>query len=237
MIPDQWLSKVLNRPVYRLEVDSSFSEKYEEIRREEESLFRSKPVFIHAKVPTEQLLNIQALENLGFHLVDTNIVFNKPLSEDFNLLGNCEVRFTMPEDETQTVDLAGKSIVYSRFHQDNNFSIEMANKLKAEWVRNCFSGKRGQAMVIALVEGVIVGFLQLLISKDGIMRIDLMAVDAGHQRKGIGKDMISFAEMNSQGTKQVWAGTQIVNMPSIRFYQKLGFNMAETYYVFHYHNL
>ena len=92
-------------------------------------------------------------------------------------------------------------------------------------------------MVIALVEGVIVGFLQLLISKDGIMRIDLMAVDAGHQRKGIGKDMISFAEMNSQGTKQVWAGTQIVNMPSIRFYQKLGFNMAETYYVFHYHNL
>jgi ribosomal protein S18 acetylase RimI-like enzyme len=237
MIPDQWLSKILNRPVYRLEVDRSFSERFEEIKREEESVFCSKPVFIHAKVPTEQLLNIQTLEDLGFHLVDTNIVFNKPLSENFNLLGNCEVRFAMPEDETQTVDLAGKSIVYSRFHQDNNFSIETANKLKAEWVRNYFSGKRGQAMVIALAEGAIVGFLQLLISKDGIMRIDLMAVDAGQQRKGIGKDMIAFAEMNSCGIKQVCVGTQIVNIPSIRFYQNLGFNMAEAHYVFHYHNL
>ena len=235
---DPWLSDILDRPVYKLTVGESFEEKAKDSNNHEYTVLKSKPLFVYAKTLSDKHSEVKVLENLGFHLVETNIVFNRPISLTPQLADNCEIRFALPADEIQVVDLAGRTIVYSRFHQDDNFTKEIADKIKGEWVRNYFFGKRGQAMVVGVINKLVVGFLQLFIDgKDGIMRIDLIGVDKNYQRKGIGKDMIAFAEMNSQGIKYVWVGTQIVNVPSIRFYQSLGFNMVEAHYVFHYHNL
>jgi ribosomal protein S18 acetylase RimI-like enzyme len=133
------------------------------------------------------------------------------------------------------VEVAGRSFKYSRFHLDRAIPAELANKIKAAWVGNYFAGRRGQQMVIALVEGTIGGFVQLLYSQDKILTIDLIAVAENQRRKGIAGDMIAFAEAECGPFEHIRVGTQIANIPSMRLYEKLGFRVTEAHYVFHYH--
>ena len=60
-------------------------------------------------------------------------------------------------------------------------------------------------------------------------------VEEAYRRRGIAAEMIAFVE--SQFTPAVIAvGTQVANLPSVRLYEKLGFRLASTQYVFHFHN-
>jgi ribosomal protein S18 acetylase RimI-like enzyme len=135
------------------------------------------------------------------------------------------------------VGLARRSFIYSRFHLDKAIPRETADTLKAEWVGNYFTGKRGDQMVVALVDGTIVGFLQLLYGRDKTVTIDLISVDASQRRKGIASDMIAYAEAECGDFKQIRVGTQIANVPSIRLYEKIGFRVTGAQYVFHYHHV
>ena len=93
-------------------------------------------------------------------------------------------------------------------------------------------------MVIATIDSKIIGFLQLLKKKSEYFIIDLIATDKKHQKKGVAKSMIDYAQSyySSKQIKKIVVGTQIANIPSIKFYQKLGFIIKDAKYVFHYHN-
>jgi len=183
------------------------------------------------------LLAAKFLERAGFYLVETNIVFDKPIATKQPLGGNCAVRFAVSEDKGQVVELARNSFVYSRFHLDETIPSVVANTIKAEWVGSYFDGKRGENMVVALVDEKIVGFLLLLYGSDGVLIIDLIAVDKNQRRKGIAGDMIVYAESQYSGCSLIRVGTQVANIPSIRFYEKRGFRICGARYVFHYHHL
>ena len=90
-------------------------------------------------------------------------------------------------------------------------------------------------MVIALYKNKPIAFLQLIL-KGGALIIDLIAVSYNHRGQKIGPALIKFASENIKSEK-ILVGTQISNIPSIKLYQKLGFNHIESDYVFHYHNL
>jgi ribosomal protein S18 acetylase RimI-like enzyme len=227
---DPWLTEIIQRDVYHLVIDDGL---FEEDLPGQLNKLQSKPVFIDVKVPTNNLVAVKLLEKHGFNLIDTNIVFDKPINVERDLIGHCEVRFAIPNDQQLVAELAGKSFIYSRFHLDKLLS-DVAGKVKSEWANNYFLGKRGDQMVIALVDGVIVGFLQLLY-RDALI-IDLIAVEAKHHRKGIASDLISYAEVNCSRFDTIRVGTQIANIPSIRFYENLGFRVSGAQYVFHYHN-
>ena len=79
-----------------------------------------------------------------------------------------------------------------------------------------------------------IGFL-LLIFKKKHMIIDLIGVDYKYQGKGFASDMIKFA-FNKLKYETVTVGTQISNTQSIRLYEKLGFKLSLSNYIFHYHN-
>jgi ribosomal protein S18 acetylase RimI-like enzyme len=239
LVHDQWLSNILQRDVYRLTVDDNLLNQIGDEALETHNLLKelkAKPVFIYAKVSTKSLAAIKFLEDSGFNLVDTNIVFDKPI-EIQNLTGEYLIRFAVPEDQDMVVELARKSFIYSRFHLDPCISSEIANTVKGEWVRNYFLGKRGDQMVIASTNGVIEGFVQLLYGQDKTLTIDLVAVDPKHRRKGIAGDMITYSETECKGFDQIQVGTQIANIPSMRLYEKLGFRVSSAHYVFHYHNI
>lgn len=238
VVTDPWLTDILQRDVYRLVVDVATLGKNGNDILCLNDLVESKadrPIFAYTKVATAALPAVKFVEQLGFNLIDTNIVFDKPISSSSTLRGHCQVRLAVPADEAQTVEVARQNFIYSRFHLDNAIPLEVANTIKAEWVRNYFLGQRGQQMVVAAVDGRIVGFLQLLYSNDDALIIDLIAVDKEHHRKAIASDMIAFAEANCGGFKQIRVGTQIANIPSIQLYEKIGFRMAGADYVFHYH--
>ena len=145
----------------------------------------NKSVFMYAKVPTYHLIGARALERVGFHLIDTSVVFEKKMMSTYDSSGEVVVRFAQPEDENQVVAVASTSFIYSRFHLDPEIPNNIANTVKTEWVRNYFRGQRGDQMIVALIDNQIVGFNQLLFDQDRILTIDLIAVDTKYHRKGI----------------------------------------------------
>ena len=49
--------------------------------------------------------------------------------------------------------------------------------------------------------------------------------------------LIASAARDIPGPKTVRVGTQIANIPSLRLYESLGFRIADTHYVLHYHKI
>ena len=129
--------------------------------------------------------------------------------------------------------IAGSAFRYSRFHLDPWVGNELAHHIKREWIRNYVLRKRGDALLVARHEGRPVGFLAALVSH-GTAVIDLVAAAPDSSRMGIGAALThAFAERYRDVPRLV--GTQVSNMPSIRLYTKLGFELLHSQYVLHHH--
>jgi ribosomal protein S18 acetylase RimI-like enzyme len=75
-----------------------------------------------------------------------------------------------------------------------------------------------------------------LFGPEGTLIIDLIAVDERHRRKGIATGMIAYAESHCGHFETIRVGTQVANIPSLRFYERAGFLVSASNYVFHYHH-
>ena len=232
---DEWFSRILNRKTYRLAVPNGVDEGLRASLAEIKKEVRNSALFIYAKVDVRELQGIRFLEEEGFHLVDTNVVFEKPVSRGPFPEPPCIIRLATPADQNQTVDLARRSFHASRFHLDPQIGLEQANRLKAEWMQSFFLGKRGDQMVLAEELGKITGFLLMMKMPDGAVLIDLIAVDSASRQKGTASAMIAFAQKTNPTASSIRVGTQVANVASIRLYEKLGFRLTQSQYVFHYH--
>lgn len=193
-------------------------------------------VFSYAKIATDKIRDVSYLSDLGFRPVDVALTYdNKPLSVSRSGIS----RFAVSEDREAVRGLASKGFVYSRFHLDPFISDTTANIIKRDWAGNFFDGNRGDGMVVAELNGNVVGFLQLIWGKNDCLVIDLIAVDSAFRNQGIGRDMIAYASLNGTGNGQIpvqlRVGTQAANIPSVRFYESLGFRLVGSQYVLHYH--
>jgi ribosomal protein S18 acetylase RimI-like enzyme len=238
LIADQWLSAVLKRDTYRLAMEgdagTDMCDRAGTGYRALQDLKRG-PLFLYSRVSPTRMDRIAFLEEEGFHLVDTTLTMEKPMTVAEPREVGADVRFAAAGDADETAALAGRAFAFSRFHLDPAFSRETADRIKAEWARSFFSGRRGNAMVLAEVDHRVAGFLQLLYTR-GTLVIDLIAVDERHRRKGIANAMISYAESQCGDFETIRVGTQVANTPSLRFYGKAGFLVSASNYVFHYHH-
>ncbi len=236
---DEWLSSMLGRDTYSLTFDTAadFSAPG---RSEEEELLRLlnvDPVLLFTKVPPTENRLIRFLEEKRFRLVDTNLLFHKPVVLYEGTRKDAVVRFAAPADEANAVSIARSSFIYSRFHLDSQIPKETADKIKAEWVGNYFRGQRGSRLVVAEEEGHVIGFMLVLCDEERrLITIDLIATEKAHRQRGIAAEMVRFAEGAMQHYKEITVGTQLANMPSIKLYERLGFTLQSASYVFHYHN-
>ena len=230
---DAFLTSHLEKETYRLDIRDQLGEVDIDAVRQ----LQKQNVFIYGKVPMTDIDAMAQLTNLGFQLVETAVTLEKDeLSKEGPHLEN-DVRLANPEDEEATVSVAASSFEYSRFHVDPSIDTALANRVKAEWVRNYFLGQRGSDMVLGLVDGAVAGFLQLLIVKD-VLVIDLIAVAAGARHRRLATDMINFAQMNCRGECVKYrVGTQLTNLPSLKLYQNMGFRIVNKNHVYHYHSV
>lgn len=223
---DAWLSRVLRRKTGRLAFRTAppGAEEREPLAAWD---------FIYAKVGSENLARVRFLEEAGFRLIDTNVYLEKPIFRK-RAAADSRIRHSEPRDREGVMAVAAKSFRYSRFHLDRAFSGKTANRVKAQWAGGFFAGTRGTAMVVAEDAGEIRGFLLLIDSPEKIL-IDLIAVDPDCRNNGIATGLIRFAESDSKKCAMIGAGTQIANAPSLGLYEGLGFRIASSQYVFHYH--
>ncbi len=233
IIKDEWLSGIFGHDVYAVILDSAFTGGTGP--KSLKDLQRSR-VFLYSKVSCDDLNGIGFLNDSGFYLVDTNVVFEKKISLSHGEVSLQMSRFAGSDDEDAVARIAESAFTLSRFHRDENISDTTANRIKGEWARNYFRGRRGDFMVVAENGKEMTGFLQLIKGNDHQLVIDLIAVDKAHRERGMARDMIDFAGSHCGDFRTIRVGTQLVNAKSIRFYENIGFRYVSSQYVFHYMN-
>jgi len=231
IVLDHWLSGIFKKEVYDIKVDKA---PFNEIEHFVKKL-QMADTFLYSKVDVTNLQAVRLMECLGFYLVDTSVTFEKNISTGCCLTKSNEIRFAKPEDVKSTVELARNNFAYTRFFLDEKIDNEVANLVKAKWVENYFLRKRGTHMVVALIDGQIKGFTQL-IKQDKLLIVDLIAVIENERNKGLGGDMMIFAEQSVDDIERIRVGTQVANVPAIRLYEKMGYRFTKGQYIFHYHS-
>ena len=231
IVSDPWMSSILNHPAYQVKIDD---DALVENVLQQLCLIPEKKIFASAKIPTRRLDYCNYLLKNQFCLADTNVTFDKEIRGE-SYQSNCHIRHTCKQDIYRVMELAERSFLLSRFHLDPFFSKNIAIRIKREWVSNFYSGKRGDALIVAEIDEKIVGFLLILFTQEDVT-VDLVAADESYRRRGIARSLLMFIEVHFTGFQRIIAGTQIANIVSQRFYESLGFQVCDTRYVFHYHH-
>lgn len=228
---DEWLGARLGRRAFHV----LFPEKgwnRGEAERRFAPVLGAEGVFVDASVDAACLDVVRDCEDLGFRLADTNLRFERlgPPPQ-----GNCPLapRPARPEDREGVAALARRAFICSRFHRDPFLSQDRADEVKAAWAANFFSGRRGDGLMVAEADGQVAGFL-LYLNRQGMMVIDLVAVDAPWRAMGLGTRLVAEA-FGVSGQTGLVVGTQAANLPALRLYQSLGFRLAGVQYVLHHH--
>jgi ribosomal protein S18 acetylase RimI-like enzyme len=216
---DAWLSEVMARPVWRVDGSGDLAE------------LVTKPGFYFAKVATDRVRDVRTLTTAGFALVDTAVTFE--LVREVPIASAIEVRECTEHDAEAVLAIAGSAFRYSRFHLDPAIDDRLAHHVKREWIANYVRKQRGDALLVAHHDGKPAGFLAALVSH-GTAAIDLVAVATDAHGKGVGSALCAAFAQRYAGMPRV-VGTQVVNVPSIRMYTKLGYELARSQYVLHHH--
>jgi len=235
-IKDEWLSEQIAKSVYQLKVNDLLEDNFAQDWKVFKKCHIKENYFVFSKISTTSVNMWQCLEKANFKLIDTNVKFelHGNISFERKQQKDIEICFAKKKHQQAAGEIARDNFIYSRFHLDPLINNNIASQIKENWVKNYFSGKRGDEMILALLNDKPVGFLQLII-KDRELLIDLIGVDKEIQSKGLASAMIKYAEENINHTG-IKVGTQIGNLPSIKLYQKLGFVFTGSDYVFHYHS-
>ncbi len=221
---DPWLSEVMARPVFRVGGDGMTDAVAAHVRAQQHG-------FYFAKIPTDRIGELRALAHEGFGVVDTAVTFE--LVREVAVPPAVAVADCTPADAEAVLAIAGSAFRYSRFHLDPSIGLPLAHHVKREWIANYIRKQRGDALLVAHDAGKPVGFLAAIVSH-GTAAIDLVGVASDAHGKGIGTALCAAFAQRYAGMPRV-VGTQVVNVPSIRMYTKLGYELARSQYVLHLH--
>jgi ribosomal protein S18 acetylase RimI-like enzyme len=239
--PDGWLSEIFGHDVFRITLVNP-----EVLRAAAASRMlpphpsQTSRAFYYAKVPAVEIGAIHNLTRLGFRIVDVHVTFSrKPAS--VHQASPIRVDDVQPGQVEAVLDIAETCFIYSRFHQDPLVSPRLANRIKREWITNYTRKMRGEALLVAELDGVPVGFLAILGATHAgqlCKVIDLMGVHRGYQGRGAGRALVeSFVTRYAGVAEWLRVGTQVANVPSMRLYENCGFRVEETAYMLHRHSL
>lgn len=232
---DDWLANLIGRDALSVIFDLTkinTPKFYEDLRQWRLGLARG--AFVYTKVPTDCVTLSVQLQSLDFHVIDTQVGLEKILKPKISALTQ-DVRLATTEDEEDVVRLAGLSFRYSRFHLDPRLN-PLAAKIKMEWARNFFRGKRGDFMAVIRHQKETVGFAQVLRRANSTLVLDLIAVDAKVRAKGLGGRLLAFVETGMADANKITVGTQAANVEAVRFYESAGYRMTSSSHVLHCHN-
>jgi len=223
---DAWLTRVVGRPFFR--VDGATP------AHEAGAHGDARPgASYYARVPTADTARAAALADAGFRVVDCGVTLERTPGTRPGMPA-CVVR-ARPDHVEAVARIGGEAFGMSRFHLDPGMPAGAADRIKAEWARNCATGARGVGTLVAVHDGAPAGFLSVVADGDDYV-IDLVAVDARHRGRGLGRALVSgFVAGFGPAARMLRVGTQAANIASVRLYESLGFRLASTSYAMHRH--
>jgi dTDP-4-amino-4,6-dideoxy-D-galactose acyltransferase len=189
-----------------------------------------------ARVDAADLASVHALEQCGFETIDAIQTFSLHLdARQREFPATFETRLFRQEDLCQIVEIARSSYVHDRFHADPAIGSLTADRINEEWLRNSCSLKAADAVVVAVEEGTVLGYVTCRIDHEtsqalGLRFASIVMVATRRQARGRGVAQACTSAaldwFRSQDVDVVEVGTQLSNIPAARLYEKNGFRMA-----------
>jgi dTDP-4-amino-4,6-dideoxy-D-galactose acyltransferase len=176
----------------------------------------------------------RTIADTGAVLVDQKVLFEKTTHKNTVKNSNIiEYKDTQPNEKL--IELGLQAGAYSRFLTDKNFHNNEFEKLYKQWIVNSVNRTIAWSIPVAMSGSAIVGLITLG-KKDNYADIGLIAVDKKYEGRGIGSDLIRFAEnrayeMNYSGIKVV---TQLQNTRACRLYEKCNFTVENVTNIYHF---
>jgi len=179
---------------------------------------------------------VQALESSGFITLDGILTFVMRVDESAGESPpkNVSIRIANDSDCEAAAAIARVAFVYDRFHADLVISRKKADELHAVWLGNTCRGLAADAVLVAVDQGGVLGFITCKLHTDThhhlgtlIGSIILVATAPDARQRGIGR-ALTFAALDwfrDQAVDFVEVGTQIRNIPASRLYENCGFRL------------
>lgn len=113
IVSDPWLSSLLDHPAFQVEIDDDAL--VENVLHHLHSIWGKK--FRLCKNPNQASIYSNHLLKNQFYRADTNITFDKEIQGE-SYQSNCHSGHTCEQDKSQVMELADRSFLLSRFHQN-----------------------------------------------------------------------------------------------------------------------
>jgi len=236
--PDVWLSDIFTYPVFRLDVQTAPVELGNEVSK---FLAEYKRAMCYVKFPVRDVALTRSLVRDGFYPVDVNVTFEFRSDVPSSAITSSSITISYDQEwYPEALRIAGECFQYSRFHLDPLIPKSIADLIKQQWVQNYIEKKRGDVLMIARKEDVVVGFLAAALIQEENRHnavIELVGVDRSSQGQGAGKALVGeFISLYKAKCHSLQVGTQAANIPSMRLYERMGFSIIDSKYVMHRHH-
>lgn len=182
------------------------------------------PVFVTAKVSSDERELFFRLTEAGFRMVNEQVSFRKVLDISTAPPGNqIELPDAVSVEERSSLPDAKRFaglFEFDRFSMDDALPAQWSEIIKMKWIRDAGQSKR---FVVVFVRAEVAGFI--LFSKGAEYVIELVGVLDEFQGLGIATVMLSFLQKLAQNNNVTClkVGTQKDNYKSMQLYRSFGF--------------
>ncbi len=172
----------------------------------------------------------QTAMSAGYKLVDVRISFETS-ARTFEL--PVHIRPAKSTDVPRLRQIARTGHVDTRFFFDPRFDPHKAQLLYERWIENSVNGF-AQAVFVAEAAGAHAGYVTCHL-KNGAGSIGLIAVDAAHRGRGLGRDLVRAGVdwLSRNGAGKITVATQARNVAAQRLYYRCEFMPYEVQWIYH----
>ena len=201
---------------------------------------------IYYRSVQEKLVADDILRQFGGILVDNAVTFEKQLRIGDSVAPDELITDKLVEvlsadnfkDESALDELAIVAGQYSRFFQDVRIPPDRARELYRIWGRRALRRELADEVFVAVQNGDVarpVGFVAVKV-EERTARISLISVAPMHQRQGLGRLLMAYAENYASERKlsRLMVTTQFRNQPACRLYEKMGYTPVTVENVYHF---
>ncbi|MGQ1785702.1 GNAT family N-acetyltransferase [Saccharicrinis sp. GN24d3] len=227
----KWDSQFFGYKVAQLHLTGNEAIKFDDLINEiGEERIRLTYIFVS---PEETELNSKILK-AGAHLADIRTVYSK-CSEPHTIFSNKMREFAGICENDDLIRLGLEAGKYSRFRMDGNFQNNEFERLYRQMVINSFNKASAIKNIVAMHGDDIIGLITV-VREHNQANVGLLAVKECFRGKGIGMDLVAFADNLAFELKldKIKIVTQLHNSCACKLYEKCNFKIEEILNIYHY---
>jgi dTDP-4-amino-4,6-dideoxy-D-galactose acyltransferase len=183
---------------------------------------------------SQDVISQQAAQAFGGFLADRKITYYQTLN-DFQHIATDVVAYTENVPNSELLDLAIESGLYSRFRIDPKIPIEIFTQLYQQWITNSTKHEIAKEVLVIHRQHSIVA-MATLGEKQGRGDIGLLAVAQNYRGIGLGQQLLQAAKdwFFTHGYPDCQVITQQANLPACRLYERGGFHIESIENFYHF---